>query len=429
MAKIMLIVPPSKRGNVISDYMAGLGMRMVGSESSLPPLNLLYHASVLRRDGNEVQVIDAAAEKSGALQLIHRIKQFGPDKLFIEIRYPSFINDLAIAQEIKSICPLVYATGPMASFFAEQIMARYSIDGVDNDTISNIPLNDLPLPARDLVNRDLYFFRTLPRKYLATIITSQGCPYGCIYCPYYVIQGAKVMMRSVDSVMEELAMLYREGYHSILFRDPIFTFDHQRTKEICNRIIQAELNFDWWVETRTDNLNEELLELMWQAGVKGINFGVESGSDIIARAAGRKTNEKFKTKEIIGICRKVGIKTKAFFILGLPGETSGTLNQTISNAIELNPDYAVFNVATPFPGTKLMELFLAENKADIFFEKEENYYIPAGLSLNDLFRARKLAVNQFYLRPGPMLGELRLLFNIHGLKEAFSYFKWLSGRA
>jgi anaerobic magnesium-protoporphyrin IX monomethyl ester cyclase len=425
----MLIVPPSKRGNVVSDYMAGLGMRMVGSESSLPPLNMLYHAGVLRRDGNEVQVIDAAAEKLDVLQTIRRIKLFGPDKIFIEIRYPSFIDDLSIAQEIKSVCPLVYATGPMASFFAEQIMARYSIDGVDKNTISHIPLNDLPLPARDLVNRDLYFFRTLPRKYLATIITSQGCPYGCIYCPYYVVQGAKVLMRSVDSVMEELTMLYQDGYRSILFRDPIFTFDRQRVKDICERIIRAKLQFDCWVETRTDNLDEGLLRVMRQAGVKGINFGVESGSDDIARAAGRKNNEKSKTKEIIAICRKVGIKTKAFFILGLPGETPETLNETISSAIELNPDYAVFMVATPFPGTKLMELFLAEHKADIFFEKEENYYIPVGLSLEELFKARKSAVNRFYLRPGPVLRELRLLFSVHGLKEAFSYLKWLSGRA
>jgi len=425
MAKIALIVPPDKSGHVVSDYMAGLGMRVVGSESSLPPLNLLYYASVLRHENNEVAVIDASAEKLSVRQLMDRVLKSSPDKIFIEIRYPSFIYDLDLAQELKRLGPSVYAVGPMASFFAGQIMARYRLDGVEKTAFSHTSLDNLPLPARDLVDRDLYFFRTLPRKHLATVITSQGCPYGCIYCPYYVVQGARVMMRSVDSVMEELVMLYRAGYRSILFRDPIFTFDHQRVEEICNRMIHARLHFDSWIETRTDNLDQQLLKLMRQAGVKGINFGVESGSDAVAKAAGRKMHEKAKTREVIDICRKLGIRTKAFFIFGLPGETSETLKQTISSAIELNPDYAVFMIATPFPGTKLMELFLADNKAGIFFEKEENYYIPAGLTLDDLLTARKSAINKFYLRPGPIWRERKLLFSLHGVREALSCLKWL----
>jgi len=435
--KIALVIPPYSKGNIVSDYMAGLGLKVIGSESCLPPLETLYIATILDQNKFQVKIIDAAAEGLDLDKVTSLLKDFKPDKIFIDIRYSSFINDLKIASGLKSGFPFVAIFGPMAHFFANEINERYDIDlVVKGNPAVEIPkilgikepgqnLDNLPIPKRSLLSKEKYFFRTLPKKPFTTVITSQGCPYGCIYCPYFAIQGKLVNKRAPESVIRELIQIREEGYRSVLFRDPIFTLDRDHVTSICEGMIKNKLGLEWWCETRADKLDQEMLSLMKRAGLKGINFGVESGDEEVARLAGRKSDEKEKIKETIKVSRRLGISTKAFFILGLPGETRETMERTIKSAVELDPDYVVFMLASPFPGTQLFDLFLKAHSRDVFFKEEDIYYVPPGLTLDELKRHQKTGILRFYLRPRHILKEIKFLCNIANAREALAYWKWM----
>ena len=445
MSAIALVVPPVKNGFVISDYMAGLGMKTSGSESCLPPLDFLYAASILRQKGHRVSVIDSPAQRLNEKDLFSLITQSKPEKIFVDIRFPSFTGDLDIARRLKSHAPFVAVSAPMAALLADEIRRRYDFDRVvEGNPITGIPLavegriaddprlpdlDTLPYPAREMVADNDYFFRTLPKGPFTTMITSQGCPYGCIYCPYHTIQGDLVRKRRAGDVVEELAGLYAAGYRSVLFRDPVFTFDRAHVEKICSGIISRNIRIDWWCETRTDTLDAGILTLMKRAGVRGVNFGVESGDNAVLAAAGRKSWEQERTREVIALCRRYGIGTKGFFILGLPGEDTASLKRTIECARNLDPDYAVFMIAMPFPGTKLFDLYLKDRPVSDFFTGRPVYYIPGGLTLGELERFRKLAVRSFYLRPRHVLREVRLSLHPKGMKEAVTQLKWLVSKS
>lgn len=441
--KFAFIVPPSlDKSNVITDYMAGLGLKVAGEESCLPPLSLLYAATILEKQGAKVVLLDCPAQNLTLDFLLEKIRHFKPKIVFLEIRYPSLLDDLKIAQILKKLKTKVFLVGPLAHFLKKEIKKRLpEIDGVAEEemevtipsicrgnqttkkTIPNLDL--LPYPNRRLLEGGRYFFRTLPQNPFTTILTTRGCPYGCLYCPYHVIQGRTQRQRSISNVIGELKVLARQGYRSILFRDPTFTLDRKRTIALMEEMIKNKLYFQWWCETRTDRLDEELLTLMKKAGLVGFNFGVESGSAKIRQAMGRKKWEKKQTQKIIKTARKLKIKTKAFFMLGLPEETAKSLKATVNYAIFLNPDYASFMVATPFPGTKLFEIFIEQgHQIDDFFQKADLKFISSRLTLKDLEAAEKQAVKRFYLRPRQIFSTLKLLKSPAGFKETLSNLKW-----
>jgi len=158
-------------------------------------------------------------------------------------------------------------------------------------------------------------------------------------------------------VIEEIKLLVKDyGIKDILFRDQVFTFDEERTEELCDEIIENQLRFRWKCETRADKLTRPLIAKMKKAGCKGINIGVESGDPRILQSMGKPGVSVEKIRDVFAETRKNSIETYAFFMIGFPGEGVSEIENTLNLARTLDADHIQFSIVTPYPGTKLFEM-------------------------------------------------------------------------
>lgn len=456
--KVVLINPPWKRATTISrDHMAGFGFE-VRSTNLIPPLSLAYAASVLLQKGFEVEVLDAVALGMSKQEALSHVLEKGFHLACVNTATPSIKEDISFLDSLKELNPhaLYLATGPHVSHFAEEALLSSRADGIirgpleltllevaeavkqgaswgdinglsyrSNSHAQDIlhtpdrplmeDLDDLPFPARHLLPMNRYHSALLGLKPFTTLISSQGCPYPCTYCPYRVVQGSVWRPRRPQRVVDELEVVVKAfGVKEVLFRDPVFTLDRQRTMEIAQLIRERGLEVTWRCETRIDLVDEELLKNMAMAGLKGINLGFESASPVVLQGARRKPFDESQAQRVMRACEALGIKTMVFFILGLPGEDERSLSETLQLARRLRPDYAQFTIATPYPGTdyyhELKEKGLLEGDWSLFTSRA-----PIGatehLTNKQLQRGLRRAYFSFYLQPHYIVKKLR------GLRE------------
>jgi len=275
-------------------------------------------------------------------------------------------------------------------------------------------LDALPLPAWDLIDLEPYrhvinMSSSLRGRNFASLFTSRGCPYRCIYC--HSIQGKRFRARSPKLVLEEMRWLYEErGIDEFQIMDDIFNFDRERMHEICRGII------DWGVKVhlsfpngiRTDRMKTEDIDILERAGTYKLCFAVESRSERIQRAI-RKNNLFAKIDPIIRhTARRSRIIAHSFFMVGFPTETREEVQETIDYAVHSDLDAALFFQVVPYPGTELHEWARSENApmADVFSFNPEDFHFMSGHSATtelphqELTRMILSAYLRFYLRPG-----------------------------
>lgn len=286
----------------------------------------------------------------------------------------------------------------------------------DRPTIAD--LDDLPWPAWHLFKLDLYtnLQPTLDHVegYSLPILTSRGCPYRCAYCSQ--IMERRWRMRSAESVVAEWRWLVQEmraGEIGVL--DDSFNINRQRVLAICDLLIAGDLNHVPWIMIngiRANLADEELLGRMRQAGCIRTAFGVESGNQEVLDRIIHKQLTLDQIRAAFRAARKVGMETIGFFIIGMPGETEETMEDTIRFACELDPVVANFSMATPFPGTELYEMvkregtLLAQDWDDfVFFEGKARFEMP-NLPAVLVERKWKEAYRRFYMRPKRILRTL-----------------------
>ncbi len=239
------------------------------------------------------------------------------------------------------------------------------------------------------------------------ILTSRGCPYRCSYCSQ--IGPRRWRARSVESVVSEWRWLVQEqGVAEIGVLDDSFNIDRQRVLDICQRLVDESLNHVPWIMIngiRANLADEEVLGAMKRAGCIRAAFGVESGNQEILDSVVDKHLTLDQVRSAFKAARAVGMETIGFFIIGLPGETEATMDDTIRFACELDPVVANFSIATPFPGTQMYETvrtqghILAETWDDfVFFEGKARFEMP-DLPAELVERKWKEAYRRFYLRP------------------------------
>jgi radical SAM superfamily enzyme YgiQ (UPF0313 family) len=157
--------------------------------------------------------------------------------------------------------------------------------------------------------------------------------------------------------MEEIDRLNRDfGVGAISFRDDLFTFKEDHTRELCDRIVSSGLNIPWKCQTRVDRVSAGLLRSMRRAGCTLVSFGVESGSETVLKKM-RKGITKAQVERAFAWCREAGMPSIAYFMIGTPWETPETIDETISFAKRLPSTGSTFFLATPYPGTELEEEF------------------------------------------------------------------------
>lgn len=296
-----------------------------------------------------------------------------------------------------------------------------------------IDLDSLPFLAYHLLPWHRYkphppHGRALP---FAVIITSRGCPYHCAYCSKPIF-GTRFRAQSPDRVIEEI--LYHQkrfGIKELAFYDDVFTLDKKRAHAISEEIIKRGIKLHWSCETRVNLVDKELLRHMKEAGCYSISYGVETGSPEILKAIDKGITLGQVT-EAVRWSREAGLQTIGYFMVGSPGESPETIEQTVRFAKQLKLDFAQFAVTTPFPGTKLYDVYMAGKKG-IHIPWDSFVYAGTGEGLSPVFesdrlsrdeirRLAKRAYREFYLRPGYVWQRLRgirspgdLAVNVKGL--------------
>jgi anaerobic magnesium-protoporphyrin IX monomethyl ester cyclase len=227
-------------------------------------------------------------------------------------------------------------------------------------------LDELPYPAYHLVDMEQYLspktieYRSFQKRALS-MITSRGCPFNCSFCSVHLHMGKAFRAHSVDYVVDHIEHLVNE-YHvkTIYFEDDNLTFDIKRFEAICDKILERNIKFQWETPNgvRADYLTLELLKKMKKTGCQSVFVGIESGDQYVLDNIIGKSLKLENVIEFAKMCKKIGLKTGAFYIIGFPGETKETMKNTIEFALMLKKKYDVgmhLLFATPSYGTRLYE--------------------------------------------------------------------------
>jgi anaerobic magnesium-protoporphyrin IX monomethyl ester cyclase len=395
--RAIVVNPPNPAGFVSNkDSMGGFGQLFPVGAPPFPPLDIPYVAASLAASGCDVTVIDAVAMGFPVEAFIETLDAKGANRdaaIFIRTSLPTIDFDLSVCREIRRrINPAALVVfGPVAEPLLHVIQKEPTVDFVltgeaelsaaalcrgdlpasiaglayregtawrrGSSPHYEVSLDRLPFPRWDLMPHERY---VIPRSSNAGVmkflpmLTSRGCPYGCSYCPYPVGQGLKWRYRSAENVADEMEHLVEKfGVEYILFRDPMFSLNQPRVVSLCREIKRRGISVEWRCETRVDCLDEATIDAMAEAGCTGINFGVESTDPQIQRGVHRKPILADEFVRKTEMCERRGIRTFAFFVIGLPGDTVETILSSIEFAVALRTSWTQFTVATPFVGTKL----------------------------------------------------------------------------
>ncbi len=283
-----------------------------------------------------------------------------------------------------------------------------------NETRPFLPnLDDMPHPLHHLLPLDKYRMPLIKGPF-TFIVTSRGCPAGCTYCIKHVSYQYSVRLRSPEHIMEELWILKKLGMNNIHMYADLFTVNRDQVVGLCKLMIEQNINIKWTCNSRVDYVDQEMLALMGKAGCHLISWGIESGNEQILRHA-RKGAYPDKAERALRWARQAGIKNWGYFIIGLPGETEETIQDTIRFSKSLPLDIALFHVAAPYPGTPF------------FFEVVENgWFRPGtrweqvdmdkgtvldyeGLSAERLLYWQKRAFREWAMRPEPIKTYMKML--------------------
>jgi len=249
-------------------------------------------------------------------------------------------------------------------------------------------LDDLPYPAYDLVDMERYLspkkigYRSF-RNRAISMITSRGCPFNCCFCSVHLHMGREFRAHSANYVLNHIQYVVEKfNVKNIFFEDDNLTFDLARFEAICDGLIEKKTKIGWETPNgvRADCLNLNLLEKMKKSGCQSVFFGVESGDQQILNNVICKSLDLSRVVEVAKICKDIGLKTGAFYIIGFPGEKKENMQKTVDFALGLKRDFDVgmhLFIATPSYGTRLYDECRAKG------------YIPSDLTWNSFAEARQ----------------------------------------
>jgi radical SAM superfamily enzyme YgiQ (UPF0313 family) len=275
-------------------------------------------------------------------------------------------------------------------------------------------LDSLPFPRWDLVTEDRGFragikFSSRPVGGGFPLLASRGCPEFCTYCPHRILAGyrARSIANIVDE-MERLCDLVRHPY--VIFRDPLFTEQRARVIELCDAIHARGLHLTFEAETRLDRLDVDLLDKLYSAGFRAMSFGVESLSPATLKKSGRRPIPEAHQRQIIDHCRKLGIVTAAFYVLGFLQDDWSSIAATIDYATDVGSTFAQFKMLTPYPGTPMfrqIEPLITETDWEQFDGYTPTFKHP-NLTHRELVFLLGAAYTRFYMRPSYLANFLKI---------------------
>jgi radical SAM superfamily enzyme YgiQ (UPF0313 family) len=354
-----------------------------------PPLSMSWVAAIARKHGHEVTFIDARTLRMTKEETLEALKSWKPDILGFMMTTYMFRETLEWAQFLKrnlGNIPVIVGGYNLRVYPIESV----SVEGVDfgcfNSAYNTVPaflrelegqrrfaevpgliwhdngkvvMNDYgedpkfenyPNPARDLLPNDLYAEFPTERKNFTVMVTSKGCPMGCLFCE---AGRTAYNPRSPQTVLNEIQECY-DKYHirEIDMFDYEFCIQRRRALQICDGILDRRLDVTWACRARIDSVDEELARKMKLAGCSRIYFGIESGDqEVLDRVNKGITLQQIR--DTIDMVRGLGIRALGFFLVGAPGEDESHIRRTVKFAKSLNLDYVQFSKVTAKPLTPL----------------------------------------------------------------------------
>jgi len=232
------------------------------------------------------------------------------------------------------------------------------------------------------------------------VLASRSCPEFCTYCPHRILSTYR--SRSVESIADELQYLCeRHARPYVIFRDPLFSQDRERSIALCSQIERRKLTLRFECETRLDRLDTALLDRLHAAGLRAMSFGVESVSPSTLKKAGRRPIPTAQQRTIVDHCQRLGIVTAAFYVLGFLEDDWTSIGVTIDYSASLGSTFAQFKLLTPYPGTPLWKQ-MAPRIFETDWQKFDGFtptFHHPSLTPSELTFLIGAAYTRFYMRP------------------------------
>jgi radical SAM superfamily enzyme YgiQ (UPF0313 family) len=443
------------------------------------PIWLAYATGVLEKAGFEAKLIDAPARDYDLAGVKEILKEVSPDLVVINTSTPSIYNDINVLEELKEVKPEVFyvLVGRHVSALPEETMGfSGKIDGIaigeydyiirdlafalkngkelesvrglmwkkDGKVIRNevMPiidnLDDIPFVSkvyRKHLNIADYFYGH-SRYPIVTIVTSRGCPYRCFYCCYpQTMFGHKLRLRSPENVAEEFAYISENlpGVKEIMIEDDTFAVNKEFVNKLADLLIKQKNRIPFSANSRADITDLSLLRKLKEAGCRLFCVGYESGSQEILDSM-KKSLKIEKALEFSRLAKKAGIMVHGCFMVGNPGESKETMEQTLVYAKKLNPDTAQFYPIMVYPGTEAYSWvkqndYLKVNDYDQWVTKEGLHSTVVSfpnLGAEELVSFCNRARREFYLRPRYIVHKIfQSFYSIFELKRNLKGFKSL----
>jgi radical SAM superfamily enzyme YgiQ (UPF0313 family) len=258
-----------------------------------------------------------------------------------------------------------------------------------------------------------YFWRPRQTPY-AQLFTSRGCPARCVFCTSRRLMGDHYRTMSAGRVLADMEhLVHAYGIREFMFYDDNFTHDRDRTRAICNGIMERNWGVTWFpTALALYSVDPELITLMKQSGCYRLTLAIESGSDRVLKEVIHKPITTKQSRDMVRLSRQLGMETIGLFVIGLPGETRDEIRRTVDFAEELDLDFFILSIATPYPGTPLYDLCI------------EKGYLAPGFDLDQLGTGRAcIETPEFTRHELEVIRRkdwLRILFEPPGRKQRLS---------
>lgn len=409
-----------------------------------PPLGIAYMAGVLQENNIDVEILDASAEDMDFKDVEKELLKRKPDLVALTALTPTIGRALETAQIVKETLPdsIVVMGGYHPTFNFIETLEDENVDIVIRGEGEYIMLNlvqalenqsslhdvkgivfedknskeivvnpeapliqdldELPFPALNLLPMKKYRLLDMD-THMTTMITTRGCPMQCSFCSSAAMHGKKIRERSVENIVDEIEYL-KTNYDidTIAFMDDTFTLKKRKVMAICDEILKRNIEIMWGCTSRVDTLDEKLLKKMKEAGCITIFIGLESADQQQLDNMCKNTTIA-KIENAFKIAHKLKIRTIASVALGMPGDTKEIMNKTVKFVHKLKPNYAIYSLATPYPGTKFYKEAFEKNLIKIKDWSKYTLITPIletiDCSLNDMRKIQAKAFMKFYLRP------------------------------
>lgn len=409
-----------------------------------PPLGIAYMAGVLQENNIDVEILDASAEDMDFKDVEKELLKRKPDLVALTALTPTIGRALETAQVVKETLPdaIVVMGGYHPTFNFIETLEDENVDIVIRGEGEYIMLNlvqalenqsslhdvkgivfedknskeivvnpeapliqdldELPFPALNLLPMKKYRLLDMD-THMTTMITTRGCPMQCSFCSSAAMHGKKIRERSVENIVDEIEYL-KTNYDidTIAFMDDTFTLKKRKVMAICDEILKRNIEIMWGCTSRVDTLDEKLLKKMKEGGCITIFIGVESADQQQLDNMCKNTTIA-KIENAFKIAHKLKIRTIASVALGMPGDTKEIMNKTVKFVHKLKPNYAIYSLATPYPGTRFYKEAFEKNLIKIKDWSKYTLITPIletiDCSLNDMRKIQAKAFMKFYLRP------------------------------